>query len=141
MTPPCPVCIVNRMRILVCVKQVPDTESLIQIDDKAGWIRTDEIFEFKMNRLDEFAVEEAVLIKEASLDTEIDAVTVGPGRCADVLKRSIGMGADKGIHINLYVKNNKLHYEINETTLVNSGFFAWAQLLHSAKIVNPVEKK
>lgn len=87
------------MRILVCVKQVPDTESLIQIDDKAGWIRTDEIFEFKMNRLDEFAVEEAVLIKEASLDTEIDAITVGPDRCADVLKRSIGMGADKGIHI------------------------------------------
>jgi thiamine pyrophosphokinase len=49
--------------------------------------------------------------------------------------------AEKGIHINLYVKNNKLHYEINESTLIKSGFSAWAQLLSSAKIVNPVEKK
>jgi electron transfer flavoprotein beta subunit len=87
------------MKILVCVKQVPDTESPIQINDKADWIRTDEISEFKMNRFDEFAVQEAVLIKEAFLDTEIDTITIGPGRCAEVLKRSIGMGADNGIHI------------------------------------------
>jgi electron transfer flavoprotein beta subunit len=99
LTPPCPACIVGHMRILVCVKQVPDTESPIQINDIADWIRTDEISEFRMNRLDEFAVEEAVLIKEASLDTAIDAITMGPGRCAEVVKRSIGMGADKGIHI------------------------------------------
>jgi len=49
--------------------------------------------------------------------------------------------AEEGIHINLYVKNNKVRYEINESTLTKSGFTAWAQLLSSAKIVNPVEKK
>jgi electron transfer flavoprotein beta subunit len=113
LTPPNPACIVCHMKILVCVKQVPDTESPIQIDDRADWIRTDEISEFKMNRLDEFAVEEAVLIKAASLDTEIDAITVGPDRCAEVLKRSIGMGADNGIHIIEESDNYLTSFEIS----------------------------
>lgn len=52
-----------------------------------------------MNRLDEFAVEEAVLIKAAFPHSSIDAVTVGPDRSADVIRRSIGMGADSGVHI------------------------------------------
>lgn len=85
------------MRILVCVKQVPETDSPIRID--AGWIQTGFITEFRMNRLDEFAVEEAVLIKERLPATTIDAITVGPERCADVLRRAVGMGADRGIHI------------------------------------------
>lgn len=52
-----------------------------------------------MNRLDEFAVEEAVLIKASSAQTAVHAITVGPERSTDVIKRSIGMGADSGIHI------------------------------------------
>ncbi len=47
--------------------------------------------------------------------------------------------AEEGVHINLYSKNNRFDYEINESTLVRSGFSVWAQLLSSAKIVNPVE--
>jgi electron transfer flavoprotein beta subunit len=89
------------MNILVCVKQVPESDTPIRIDDGTGWIQTDEISGFRMNRLDEFAMEEAVLIKEAlaHAHTIIDAVTVGPERSADVIRRSIGMGADSGIHI------------------------------------------
>ena len=49
--------------------------------------------------------------------------------------------AEQGVHINLYRKNNKLHYEINESALLKSGFTVWAQLLNSAKIVNPQERK
>jgi electron transfer flavoprotein beta subunit len=52
-----------------------------------------------MNRLDEFAVEEAVLIKEALPETRIDVITIGPERSAEVIKRAIGMGADDGIHV------------------------------------------
>lgn len=48
--------------------------------------------------------------------------------------------AEKGVHINLYRKDDRLHYEINETALKKSGFTVWAQLLSSAKIVNPVER-
>ena len=87
------------MKVMVCVKQVPDSECPIKIDDDTGWIRMDDITEFKMNRLDEFAVEEALLIKEAFPNVRIDAITVGPGRSVDVIKRAIGMGADQGIHI------------------------------------------
>jgi len=87
------------MKILVCIKQVCESESPIQIDDHARWIQTDAITGYKMNRLDEFAVEEAVLLKEAYPGTNIDAITLGPDRSADVIKRAIGMGADHGIHI------------------------------------------
>jgi len=87
------------MKILVCVKQVPEPDSPIIIDDNTGWIQAEELSGFRMNRLDEFAIEEAVLIKGVFSDTRIDAVSVGPERVADVIKRSIGMGADTGIHI------------------------------------------
>jgi electron transfer flavoprotein beta subunit len=90
---------VERMKILVCVKQVPESDAPIKIDAGTGWIQTEEISGFKMNRLDEFAVEEAVLIKAAFPHSSIDAVTVGPDRSADVIRRSIGMGADSGVHI------------------------------------------
>ena len=52
-----------------------------------------------MNRLDEFAVEAAVRIKEAFSAVTIHAMTVGPERCAEVIRRSMGMGADEGIRI------------------------------------------
>lgn len=87
------------MKILVCVKQVPASENPILIDDGNSWIQSDEISEFKMNRLDEFAVEEAVLIKAAFCETKIDVLSVGPERAAEVIRRGIGMGADAGIHI------------------------------------------
>ncbi len=87
------------MKILVCIKQVPESENPILIDDGNAWIQSDEICEFKMNRLDEFAVEEAVLIKAAFGDTKIDALSAGPARATEVIRRSIGMGADAGIHI------------------------------------------
>ena len=48
--------------------------------------------------------------------------------------------AEKGVHINLSRKNNRFQYEINESALVKSGFSVWAQLLSSAKIVNPLEE-
>jgi electron transfer flavoprotein beta subunit len=87
------------MKILVCIKQVSESESPIQIDEHARWIQTDAITGYKMNRLDEFAVEEAVLLKEAYPGTIIDAITIGPDRSAEVIKRAIGMGANHGIHI------------------------------------------
>jgi len=46
--------------------------------------------------------------------------------------------AEDGVHINLYRQNNRLYYEINESALAKTGFSVWAQLLSSARIVNPV---
>jgi len=87
------------MRILVCIKQVPESENPIRIDEANAWIQSDEIGEFKINRLDEFALEEAVLIKEAFSDTKIDVLSAGPDRATEVIRRGIGMGADTGILI------------------------------------------
>jgi electron transfer flavoprotein beta subunit len=91
--------IVQIMRILVCIKQVPDSDSPILIDENNAWIRSEEISEYRMNRLDEFALEEAVLIKELLSEAKIDAIGVGTDRTQEVIKRSIGMGADTGIHL------------------------------------------
>lgn len=87
------------MRILVCVKQVPDTESPLSIDEDSLWIREDDRIAFRMNRYDEYALEEAVLIRESLVDVTVDAITAGPSRAASVLKKSLERGAANGIHI------------------------------------------
>jgi electron transfer flavoprotein beta subunit len=87
------------MKILVCVKQVPESDTTIHIPEDGNWVDGDSFDEYRMNRLDEFAVEEAIRLKETLSDVNIDVISVGPGRAADALRRSIGMGADNGIHI------------------------------------------
>jgi electron transfer flavoprotein beta subunit len=87
------------MKILVCVKQVPESDGAIHINDDGSWIQTNSFTEFKMNRLDEYAVEEAVHLKETVPDITIDVLSVGPERSEDAVKRAMGMGADRGIHI------------------------------------------
>ncbi len=87
------------MKILVCVKQVPDTESPLEIDGDRRWVRDDGPIAFRMNRYDEFALEEAVLIREALGDVTVDALSVGPGRFSTTLKKSLEKGAANGIHI------------------------------------------
>ena len=96
----------NAMNILVCVKQVPESETAIHIKEDGSWIDMDGFDEFKMNRLDEFAVEEAIRLKETLADVCIDVISVGPDRSADVIRRSIGMGADNGVHI---IHENESH--------------------------------
>jgi electron transfer flavoprotein beta subunit len=87
------------MRLLVCVKQVPDPDLLRELDESGRAVRLPAAGAYKMNRYDEFAVEEAVGIKERHADTRVEVLTVGPARAAEVLRRAIGMGADHGIHI------------------------------------------
>ncbi|MCD6298839.1 MAG: electron transfer flavoprotein subunit beta/FixA family protein [Deltaproteobacteria bacterium] len=87
------------MKILICVKQVPESDAAIKVDDCARWIRPEKSISYKMNRFDEFAVEESVLIKEAFPCTRVDAISVGPVRAAMVVKRAIGMGVDNGVHV------------------------------------------
>lgn len=89
------------MKILVCIKEVPDLdpESELLLDSDSGWMKTDDHLGFMINRFDEFAVEEAILLKENHPETTIDVLTVGPDHSHQVLRRAMGMGADHGIHI------------------------------------------
>ena len=85
------------MNILVLVKQTFDTEEKIVIQN--GQI-SEENVEFILNPYDEYAVEEAVKIKE-DLGAEITVLTVGPNRSESVLRTALAMGADKGIIVEL----------------------------------------
>jgi electron transfer flavoprotein beta subunit len=82
----------------VCVKQVPDSEATFRVDghgkgfDEAGIL-------FRMNSYDEYAVEEAVQIKEERPQVEITALTVGPLRAEAVVRRALELGADHGAHL------------------------------------------
>ena len=87
------------MRILVCVKQVPEAEAQISIDDTGDWVSVGGASEYRMNRYDACAVEAALLIMEACPDTAIDVITMGPERAETVVRRAMGMGADSGAHI------------------------------------------
>lgn len=83
------------MKILVCVKQVPDTETKLKLTgDKVDLTG----IKWVMNPYDEFAVEEALKIKATQPTAEIHVITVGPkARAADVLRTALAMGADEGI--------------------------------------------
>ena len=87
------------MKILVCIKQVADSSETLQIDERTGLLSYEENTAFRMNRFDEFALEEALLIKERLPGTLVDALSVGPERVSATLQRAMGMGADHGIHI------------------------------------------
>lgn len=86
------------MKILVCIKQVPPTEEFLELNTETKWL-LDRDVEYRINRFDEFAMEEALLIKESLKGTTVDVISVGPDRVETALRRAMGMGADNAIHI------------------------------------------
>lgn len=86
------------MNIIVCMKQVPDTETLIKIKPDGSGIVTDDI-KYVMNPYCEFAVEEALRIKE-KFSGQAVLVTMGPQRAVEALRTGLAMGADRSIHLN-----------------------------------------
>jgi len=84
--------------ILVCMKQVPDTETKIQINAQGSGIVAEGI-KYVMNPYDEFAVEEALRIKEKFGGT-VTIVSMGPARATEAIRTALAMGADKGVHLN-----------------------------------------
>ncbi len=85
------------MNIIVCLKQVPDTETQIKIAPDGKSIVTDDI-KWIMNPYDEFGVEEALRIKE-KFGGEVTVVSLGPKRVTETIRTALAMGADKGILI------------------------------------------
>ncbi len=86
------------MKILACIKQVPDTGSLITIGSTGKWIDESKA-SFRMNRYDEHALEEALKIKDSHPGTLVHALSAGPQRASAVVRRALEMGADDGFHI------------------------------------------
>jgi len=86
------------VNIVACVKQVPDTETLIKVKPDGSGIDETGI-KWVMNPYDEFGVEEALRLKE-KFGGDVTIVSVGPARALETIRTALAMGADKGIHIN-----------------------------------------
>jgi electron transfer flavoprotein beta subunit len=87
------------MRIYVCVKQVPDTETRIKLTSDQQGLETQGI-KWVINPYDEFAIEEAVKYKEAHPEAQVTAITLGPkSRVNNALLTAMAMGADDSILI------------------------------------------
>ena len=84
------------MKVLVCMKQTPDTEATIKITaDKKGI--EEQNIKWIMSPYDEFAVEQAIQIKE-KLGGETVVVTMGPDRVIESMRTALAMGIDRGVH-------------------------------------------
>ncbi|NVL93626.1 MAG: electron transfer flavoprotein subunit beta/FixA family protein [Desulfobacterales bacterium] len=86
------------MNSIVCIKQVPDTESIIRIDGEGTGI-VEEGIKYAPNPYDEYAVEGALRLREKFGDGKVTIITVGPQRAEETLRYYFAMGADEGILI------------------------------------------
>jgi electron transfer flavoprotein beta subunit len=85
------------MHIIVCIKQTPATAN-IQIDPKTGTLKR-EGMAAAINPFDEYAIEEAVRIKERVPNTTVSVVTMGPPQAEEALREAISRGCDEAFHV------------------------------------------
>jgi electron transfer flavoprotein beta subunit len=84
------------MKIAVCIKRVPDSETRVKIGadgksiDEAG-------VKFILNPYDEFAVEEALQRREKAGDGEVAVICLGPAAAQETIRTALAMGADRGV--------------------------------------------
>ena len=84
------------MKILVCMKQVPQKDAPLKLNESATWIREDVSYE--VNEPDAYALEEALRQREKH-GGEVVVITSGPARAQQVLREALAKGADRAIHL------------------------------------------
>jgi electron transfer flavoprotein beta subunit len=84
------------MKILVCIKQVPQKDAPLRLNPEGTWIRDDVSWE--TNEPDAYALEEALRQKEKH-GGEVAVITAGPARSQQVLREALAKGADRAIHL------------------------------------------
>ena len=85
----------GQMKILVALKQVPDTENKIKIDGSGHQIDQADL-KWITSPNDEYALEEAIRLKEAK-GAEVTAVTIGSEKAKDVLRNALALGVDGAV--------------------------------------------
>ena len=112
------------MNIVVCVKYVPDAtaDRHFESDNTVDREGTPGL----LSELDEYAVEQALQLKEKAEgeDVEVTALTVGPPDAAEAIKKALQMGADKGVHV-------------VDDAIAGSDYLATSQVLAAA--INKIE--
>lgn len=87
------------MNIVVLMKQVPDTESELEINKAGNGIDSEDV-KTAINPYDEYAIEEALLIKEADGESTVTLVSVGSDSVPEAIRVAYAMGVDEAIHVN-----------------------------------------
>jgi electron transfer flavoprotein beta subunit len=85
------------MNIVVCVKQVPDTWAEKKLNPSDNTLDRDTA-DAVMNELDEYAVEEALRLKEEH-GGEVTVLSMGPDKAVETIRKALSMGADKAVHV------------------------------------------
>jgi electron transfer flavoprotein beta subunit len=85
------------MKIIVCIKQVPERDAQVRIDSSAKWIEEADI-QFAMNESDAYALEEALQLKEKH-GGEIIVLSAGPERAGTTIREALAKGADRAIQV------------------------------------------
>src|SRR5436190_1154998 len=90
------------MNIIVCVKHVPDATADRKFEDDHTVDRVG--VDGLLSELDEYAIEQALQLKEKAAgdggdEVEVTALCVGPEKAVDAVRKALQMGADKGIHV------------------------------------------
>ena len=84
------------MKIIVCIKQVPDTTDIKWTENNT--IQREGV-ESVTNPFDVYAIEKALQLKKELKDVEITVLTMGPAQAETILRKAIAVGCDKGILI------------------------------------------
>src|SRR3989475_9984032 len=87
------------MKVIVTVKQVPDTATQVKIAADGKTIDTTGIT-WIVSPYDEFAVEEALRIKEKRGQAEVVAAAPRPDRVKEARRSCLALGCDRAIHLN-----------------------------------------
>lgn len=85
------------MKILVCVKHVPDATAERGFDTSGLTDR--ESVDAVLSELDEYAVEQALRIAESDAEAEVTYLTIGPAAAKTALLKALAMGGDRGVHV------------------------------------------
>lgn len=85
------------MNIVVCVKYVPDAtaDRRFESDNTVDRVGVDGL----LSELDEYAVEQALQIKEKGEGVTVTALTIGPEQAEAAVRKALQMGADQGVHV------------------------------------------
>jgi electron transfer flavoprotein beta subunit len=84
------------LKILVCIKQVPQKDAPLKLNETGTWVR--EEVSYEVNEPDAYALEEALRQREKHKG-EVVVITSGPARAQQVLREAIAKGADRAIHL------------------------------------------
>jgi electron transfer flavoprotein beta subunit len=85
------------MKIIVCIKQVPERDAQVRIDSSGKWVEESDI-QFAMNESDAYALEEALQLKEKH-GGEIVVLSAGPERAGTTIREALAKGADRAIQV------------------------------------------